>query len=260
MTLHKNIFQTMNSLKEANVSFAIATVIIVKGSSSGKVGDKAIFDKNGKRVLGWIGGGCVENRVAQTTLEALADGNPRIIDVNLDSDDMELGIPCGGIMTILVEPHKNAPVLLGRGMGRVVETLAEFGHKLNFRVLVQTPEDEQVRFKDADQIITDPLDLESMDESIDYFILATHYRDDHIQTLAALEAEIPYVAVVASRKKAGLIMDYLKENKIEEEALRRFHSPAGLDLNAKSAEEIALSILSEIIMLKNSGTGHTLGK
>jgi len=260
MTLHKNIFQTMNSLKEANVSFAIATVIIVKGSSSGKVGDKAIFDKNGKRVLGWIGGGCVENRVAQTTLEALADGNPRIIDVNLDSDDMELGIPCGGIMTILVEPHKKAPVLLVRGMGRVVETLAEFGHKLNFRVLVQTPEDEQVRFKDADQIITDPLDLESMDESIDYFILATHYRDDHIQTLAALEAEIPYVAVVASRKKAGLIMDYLKENKIEEEALRRFHSPAGLDLNAKSAEEIALSILSEIIMLKNSGTGHTLGK
>lgn len=258
MTFHKNIFQTMNSLKEANESFAIATVIIVKGSSSGKTGDKAIFDKNGKRILGWIGGGCVENRVGQTVLEALIDGKPRIIDVNLDSDNMELGIPCGGIMTILVEPHKKAHVLLVRGMGRVVETIAEFGHKLNFRVLVQTPKDEQVRFKDADKIITDPLDLESMDESIDYFILATHYRDDHEQTLSALKAGIPYVAVVASRKKAGLILDYLKENKIQDEALQRFHSPAGLDLKAKSPEEIALSILSEIVMLQNEGTGKMM--
>lgn len=259
MTLNKNIFKTMNSLKEANESFAIATVIIVKGSSSGKTGDKAIFDKNGKRILGWVGGGCVENRVAQTTLETLTDGNPRIIDVNIDSDDMELGIPCGGIMTILVEPHKKAPVLLVRGMGRVVETLTEFGHKLNFRVLVQTSEDEHSRFKYADRVITDPLDLESLEESIDYFILATHYRDDHEQTLSALKAGIPYVAVVASRKKAGLILDYLKENKIQDEALQRFHSPTGLDLNAKSPEEIALSILSEIVMLKNSGTGQTMG-
>lgn len=259
MAFYKNIFQTMNSLKEANESFTIATVIIVKGSSSGKTGDKAIFDKNGKRILGWVGGGCVENRVAQTALEALADGKPRIIDVNLESDNMELGIPCGGIMTILVEPHKKAPVLLVRGMGRVVETLAEFGHKLNFRVLVQIPEDEQSRFKNADQIITDPLDLESIDESIDYFILASHYRDDHEQTFSALKAGIPYVAVVASRKKADLILEYLKENDIQEEAMKRFHSPAGLDLNAKSAEEIALSILSEIVMLKNGGSGQILG-
>ncbi len=259
MAFNKNIFQTMNALKEANESFTIATVIIVKGSSSGKTGDKAIFDKNGKRILGWVGGGCVENRVAQTAFEALTDGIPRIIDVNLESDNMELGIPCGGIMTILVEPHKKAPVLLVRGMGRVVETLAEFGHKLNFRVLVQIPEDEQSRFKNADQIITDPLDLESIDESIDYFILSSHYRDDHEQTFSALKAGIPYVAVVASRKKADLILEYLKKNDIQEEAMKRFHSPAGLDLNAKSAEEIALSIISEIVMLKNGGSGQILG-
>ncbi|MBC8322094.1 MAG: XdhC family protein [Candidatus Marinimicrobia bacterium] len=97
-----------------------------------------------------------------------------------------------------------------------------------------------------------------MDESIDYFILATHYRDDHEQTLSALKAGIPYVAVVASRKKAGLILDYLKENKIQDEALQRFHSPAGLDLKAKSPEEIALSILSEIVMLQNEGTGKMM--
>jgi xanthine/CO dehydrogenase XdhC/CoxF family maturation factor len=75
----------------------------------------------------------------------------------------------------------------------------------------------------------------------------------------ALNMGIPYVAVVASRKKAGLIMDYLKENDVQEETLQRFHSPAGLDLNAKSAEEIALSILSEIVMFKNSGSGKILG-
>ena len=259
MVLHKDIFQTIAQLNKLNESFAIATVIIVKGSSSGKEGDKAVFDQMGKRILGWVGGGCVENRVGQTVLETLIDNRPRIIDVNLDSDDMELGIPCGGIMTILVEPNKKTPVLLIRGMGRIVETIAEFGHKLNFRILVQTPEDEQSRYENADRIIIDPLDLETMDELIDYFILATHYRDDHEQTLTALNMGIPYVAVVASRKKAGLIMDYLKENDVQEETLQRFHSPAGLDLNAKSAEEIALSILSEIVMLKNSGSGKILG-
>jgi xanthine dehydrogenase accessory factor len=257
--VHKELFNMMDRLKLENEPFAIATVIAVKGSTSAKTGDKAIYDRNGKRVIGYIGGGCVENRVGQTVVESLADNQTRIVDVNLDSDDMELGIPCGGMMTVFVEPQESSPIILIRGMGRVVEVLAEMASLLNFKVLIQTQEDEKDRYKLADQIITDPLDLEDIDHKIDYFILATHHRDDHKQALSALEAGINYVAVIASQKKAGLIKDHLKENNVSDELLARFHSPAGLDINAQTAEEIGLSIMFEIVMHRNSGSGEPMG-
>ncbi len=259
MTLHKEFFTTVEDMKNRNVEFGIATIIILNGSSSGKVGDKAVFDNKGKRIVGWVGGGCVENRVGKTVLETLDDGVPRIIDVDLDSDQIDMGIPCGGIMSIFIEPHNRTPVMLVRGMGRVVESLAEMGHMLNFRILVQAPEEAKDKFPVADQVFTNPLDLEDLDETVDYFILATHHSDDHEQTLAALKAGIPYVAVVASGKKAGLIMEFLKENNIDEDTIARFHSPAGLNLKAKSPEEIALSVMAEIVMLRNEGSSQPMG-
>jgi xanthine dehydrogenase accessory factor len=125
-------------------------------------------------------------------------------------------------------------------------------------VLIQTPEEEQERYNSADKIIIDPLELNDIDETVDFFILATHHKDDHKQTLAALEAEIPYVTVVASRKKAGLLLDYLKTNGVDDQLLGRFHSPAGLDLGSKTAEEIALSIVSDIVRHRNGGTGESM--
>jgi xanthine dehydrogenase accessory factor len=259
LVLHKDLFEVMARLKRDNHPFAVATVIAVKGSSSARMGDKAIYDLSGKRVIGYIGGGCVENRIGQTVIESLADLETKMIDVNLDSDDMELGIPCGGMMTVFVEPQPETPTILIRGMGRVVEVLAEIAHMLSFKVLIQTQEDEKDRYELANQIITDHLDLEEIDENIDYFILATHHRDDHKQTLSALNAGIPFVAVIASQKKAGLIRDFLNENNVSDELEARFHSPAGLNLNAKSPEEIALSILSEIVMHRNTGSGEPMG-
>jgi len=258
VSLQKDLFTIMARLKEQNRSFSIATVIAVQGSSSAKIGDKAVYDLNGKRVMGYIGGGCVESRVGKTVIESLTDNQTRMVDVNLDSDNIELGIPCGGIMTVFVEPQKSSPTILIRGMGCVVETVVELAKMLNFRVLIQTPEEEQERYSSADKIIIDPLELDDINERVDFFILATHHRDDHKQTLAALEAKIPYVTVVASRKKAGLLLDYLKNNGVDDQLLGRFHSPAGLDLGSKTAEEIALSIVSDIVRHRNGGTGESM--
>ena len=80
--LHKELFSIMAELRREKLPFAIATVIAVKGSSSSKTGDKAIYDKKGKRIVGYIGGGCVENRVGQTVVESLDDNQTRMIDVN----------------------------------------------------------------------------------------------------------------------------------------------------------------------------------
>ncbi len=258
MSKHKDIIEMMDRLETAEVPYALATVFNVHGSSSGKVGDKALFNDKGKRIIGYIGGGCIENRVAATAKESLSDGKPRIVDIDLDSDLMELGIPCGGLMSVIVEPQIVNPTLLVRGMGRVVEVLSQMASLLKFKVVIQAPKDEENRFPDADQVITDPLEMEGVDFRVDYFILATHHRDDDKIVCEALKKGIPYVGVVASAKKTSLITDYLLKNGITENELKRFYAPTGLDLKAATAEEIALSILSEIVMLHNGGSGHPL--
>lgn len=258
MPLHKDLFKSIAELKATNTPFAIATVIGVEGSSSGKLGDKAIYDQAGNRLLGWIGGACVENRVAATARETYLDGNPRIINVDLDSDTMESGIPCGGKMAVIIEPQLSAPVLLIRGMGRVTEVLAQLGDLLNYRVMVQTSSEEAERYPGAEQIITDPIDIEDLDFAVDYFVLGTHHRDDDKVSLKALQMGVSYVAVVASKKKTGIIVDYLKAKGATNEQLQQFHAPAGLDLKATAAEEIALSIMSEIVMHHNGGSGKSM--
>jgi xanthine dehydrogenase accessory factor len=258
MSKHKNLIDMMATLEKAEVPYAIASVFNVQGSSSGKVGDKALFNNMGKRIIGYIGGGCIENRVAAAAKESLAIGTPQIVDIDLGSDEMDMGIPCGGYMSVIVEPQLVNPTLFVRGMGRVVEVLSQMASLLKYKVVIQAPKEEENRFPDADQIITDPLELEDIDFKVDYFILATHHRDDDKIAYEALKKGIPYVGVVASLKKTGIITDYLLKNGLTEKELKRFYAPTGLDLKAATAEEIALSIMSEITMLRNRGSGHPM--
>ena len=256
MSRHKDLFQTISKLESDEIPYAIASVFQVHGSSSGKVGDKAIFDERGKRIIGYIGGGCIENRVAAIAKESLIDGLPRTIEIDLDSDQMGMGIPCGGYMSVIVEPQMLNKTLLIRGMGGLTEILCEMASLLKFKVIVQTSEEEEERYPNAEKIIIDTLEIEDIDFPVDYFILATHHRNDDRVSLEALKKGIPYVGVVASAKKTGIILEYLRENGVTEKELDHFFSPTGLELNAKTPEQIALSILSEMVMLANGGSGN----
>ena len=258
MSRHKDLFEIIATLEKDEIPYAIASVFQVHGSSSGKVGDKAVFDTNGNRIIGYIGGGCIENRVAALAKETLKDGNPKTIEIDLDSDEMDMGIPCGGYMSVIVEPHLVNQTILIRGVGRVVEILCQMASILKFKVIVQTDKNEIEYFKKADQVITEPLELDDIDFSVDYFILATHHRNDDRVTYDAIKKGIGYVGVVASAKKTGIIRDYLKNNGLTSEQMKCFYSPTGLDLNAVTPEQIALSILSEIVMLSNNGTGKQM--
>jgi len=257
MSRHKDLFQAIARLELDEIPYAIASVFQVNGSSSGKVGDKAIFDSNGKRIIGYIGGGCIENRVASTAKESLKDGKPKTIEIDLDSDEMGMGIPCGGYMSVIVEPQMLNKTILIRGMGSFTEILCEMASLLKFKVVVQTSKEEKDRYPNASEVITENLEIEDIEFSVDYFILATHHRDDDRVSLEALKKGIPYVGVVASAKKTGIILKYLRSNGVKEKELDHFFSPTGLDLNAKTPEQIALSILSEIIMLENGGSGSS---
>lgn len=101
-----NFFEAAEGLRLRNRPFAIATVIAVKGSASAKPGSKALIDESGKNVWGWVGGGCAESFVAKNAVEAMEEGRTRIIQADLDDEVFGLGMPCGGIMDVYIEPQK----------------------------------------------------------------------------------------------------------------------------------------------------------
>ena len=255
MSKHKILFKEALKLENNEKPYAIATIIRVEGSSSGKVGDKEIFDEKGQRIMGYIGGGCIENRVSDAAIETLIDGIPQVVEIDLDSDTIAMGIPCGGNMSVIVEPQMIDSVILIRGEGRIVEVFCSMAKLLNFKLIVHTSKSNEELYPDADKIITEGLKVEDIDEKINYFILATHQGNDDKIALGAIRKGIPYVGVIASQKKANLIKEYLLDNNVSESEIKNLHSPIGLDLNAISPEQIALSIISEIVMLENRATG-----
>lgn len=99
-------FEAAENLRLQNRPFAIATVINVKGSASAKPGSKALIDESGRNVWGWVGGGCAESFVARNAVEAMGEGRTRIIQADLDDEVFGLGMPCGGIMDVYIEPQK----------------------------------------------------------------------------------------------------------------------------------------------------------
>ena len=216
------------------------------------------FDEKGQRIMGYIGGGCIENRASDAAIETLIDGIPQVVEIDLDSDTIAMGIPCGGNMSVIVEPQMIDSVILIRGEGRIVEVFCSMAKLLNFKLIVHTSKSNEELYPNADKIITEGLKVEDIDEKINYFILATHHGNDDKIALGAIRKGIPYVGVIASQKKANLIKEYLLDNNVSESEIKNLHSPIGLDFNAITPEQIALSIISEIVMLENRATGKQM--
>ena len=265
MSNYKKILNEALRLEKNETPYAIATVINVQGSSSGRVGDKAIFNQKGQRIMGYVGGGCIENTVSDAAIETLINGKPKTVEINLDSDTISMGIPCGGTMSVIIEPHMTDSTILIRGEGRIVEVLCRIAKLLNFKMIIHTSKENihssksnEELYPNADKIITEDLILAEINEKINYFILATHHSDDDKISLEAIKKGIPYVGVIASQKKAGLIKKFIIDKNISNSEIKNLYTPVGLDLNAKTPEQIALSILAEIVMIENKATGKQL--
>lgn len=254
----KEFFEKANELIFKGEPFAVATVVKITGSSSAKPGAKAIINKKGETLFGWIGGGCAEAMVAAEAVASLKDGKPRIINIDLTDEVLGAGMPCGGSMEVYVEPFLQKPHLLIIGHGKIAETLAKLGQLLNFRVTVDDPAATEDKFAGCEIITQDP-DFSRMEITPEtYAVIATQHKSDHLSLKKALDGGARYIALIASKKRAGLVFDYLREQGVSEEQLKGVRAPAGLDLGAITPEEIALSIMSEIVLLRHGGTGKSL--
>jgi xanthine dehydrogenase accessory factor len=243
-------------------TFVMATVVRCTPPTSGKPGDKAIIHPDGK-LSGWIGGGCAQPVVIREALKSLADGKPRLVRISPAADGEEEGVvdytmTChsGGALDIYIEPvlPNLHVVILGRSP--VARTLAQLARAVGYDVSVVVPAAEAEAFGDAAVIQSKDFDLTAIAITPwSYLVVSTQGEGDEEALEAAVSASAkgaPYVAFVASKTKAGKVIEYLREKGVAPDELSRVKAPAGLDLGSASPEEIAVSILAEIIQLRRA--------
>ena len=244
-------YQQAAELAARSEPFATATVVRVEGSSSAARGSKALIDSAGKLRAGWVGGGCAESAVRSEALRCIETGAPRIITLDMTDEELGIGMPCGGTMDVFIEPVLPRPELLIVGHGRIAETLAALGHLMGFSITVNDPAAERAAFPQAEKIVTEDFDLtETPVGPKTFVVIATQHKRDHLWLQKALEGSAVYVALVASRHRAALVFDYLRAAGISEEKIATVYSPAGLYLGAATPEEIALSVISQMVALR----------
>ncbi len=250
------IFSLIEELQQKREPFAVATVVETYGSVSAKTGSKAVIDSEGRLLAGWVGGGCAESTACQEAYDAIISGKTAIIDLDLDDEVLGTGMPCGGGMRVYIEPVLPSPSIWLMGHGRVAEVICEMGSILGYDVVVNDLGAEPERFPKAQQVITDDLDYAQLQpKPDDYVVIATQAKGDHESMLRALASESQYIALIASRKRSRLVMEFLHREGFSDADLQRVMAPSGMDLNPRTPEEIALCILSEVTLVRRQGSG-----
>ena len=253
------LYSKAAELASQRKSFAIATVVRVQGSSSARRGSKALLDAQGRIVMGWVGGGCAESAVRCEAIKCIQRERPELITLDMQDELLGVGMPCGGLMDVYIEPVVPRPELLIVGHGRIAETLATLGHLMNFSVTVSDPAADKESFPQADRLICEDFDLtETLIGPRTFVVIATLHKSDHIWLQKALESEAAYVALIASAHRAKLVLDYLLLEGVPAEKVEKVRAPAGLDLGAATPEEIALSIISQIVSLRRGGEARIM--
>ena len=254
--MRDDIFEAIDAQRRSGHPYAVATVIETVGSVSAKTGSKAVIDHTGRIVAGWVGGGCAESATCEQALACIQEGQTAVMEVDLDDEILGAGMPCGGHMRVYVEPMLPRPTLWIMGHGRVAESLCALAVLVDLDVVVNDPLVTPDRYPDALRLVTDDPDYRELrPETGDFVVIATQHRGDHESMLRALESNAGYIALIASRKRARLVLDYLRMEGADEAALERVMAPCGLDLGAMTPEEIALCVISEVVLERRGGSG-----
>lgn len=245
---------------EEGTPFVLATVVWRRQPSSGKPGAQALIDASGN-VSGWLGGACAEPTVIREALAALTDGKPRLLQLGPTEEfggragDHVVSVPMAceseGAMEVYLEPVVPAPQLIVIGRSPGAEALVRMGEVLGWRAALV--DDEAGLHPTVDNVITE-LDLDSLEiTERDFVVAATQGHYDEVALEKALTTGAGYVGLVASAKRAATVLEYLRSRGVSDEVLARVHAPAGLDLGSLPNEEIAVSVLAEMVGLKAGG-------
>jgi len=251
-----SFFELAAELIARREPFATATVVRADRPTSAKPGAKAIITPDG-RLTGWIGGSCAAPVVIREAVAAIADGEARLIEISKTSEAPRPGVrhfpmTChsGGTLEIHIEPLLPTEQLVVLGKTPVARALAALGSALGRYVVVAEPNVTAVDFPTADRITTDLADVNV--DGRTSIVIAMRGDADEDPAEEALQTPASYVGLVASRIRGDVIRDTLMRRGVGQDQLSRLTYPAGLDMGHASDEEIALSILAQILMLRHN--------
>ncbi len=251
----EDVIDCMARMKGDAQPFALATVVRTKAATSAKVGAKAVIRADGSMV-GWIGGGCTLGAVRQAAREALGDGRARMIRVRPDdqagpaeegTEEVRNACASGGTVEVFVEAILPRPSLIVAGASATARALRALGRNAGFTVTAVALAEDLEAIAEADEKLAG-FDLSRRPRAATSFIVvATQGKRDREALEAALATGAPYVAFIGSRKKAADLKAQLAARGVAAGRLAGLRSPAGLDIGAVTPEEIALSVLAEIV-------------
>jgi xanthine dehydrogenase accessory factor len=246
--MSQDIFGALLAAAESREPVALVTVVDVQGASPARTGFKLLVRKDG-RTVGNVGGGALEQRAREDAVAALSAGGSRLRRYRLtEQGEDALGMLCGGEVTVFIEPYLPEPVLLIVGGGHIGRPLADLARIVGYEVQVVDVRPER---GDHPQLVPAAI------TSSTYVVLIT---EDHVTDEAALRQALPtsspYIGMIGSLRKAGIVLDHLRAEGATDESLARVRAPIGLDTGGREPAEIALAILAEIQCVRLGGSGQ----
>lgn len=252
------IYQELVSVISKGGRVVLATIISSQGSAPRKAGAKMLIKEDGTFV-GTIGGGGGEHQIRHKAIEVMKSGQPQIVHFDLSGKEEEAAMICGGQMDVFLEPVLPAEILYLFGAGHISQSTAAIGKMLGFRVIVIDPRPEynnSERFPEADSLIVEEYDSVFPKLNVDensYIVIYTsgHIADEQCLQFAA-GTKAKYIGMIGSKKKVKEVKERLLQKGVPPQQLDRVHSPIGLEIGAETPEEIAISILAEIVSVRRS--------
>jgi len=261
----EGLYEELAAATRSGISLAVVTIVRASGSTPRDVGAKMLVRPDGS-TLGSVGGGALEAKAIAEGLEAIAQGTSRLAEYALKGRESDVGL-CGGEVQVFVEVVNASPTLLIAGAGHVGQALARLGSELRFNVIVADDREEYAageRFPATTRVlVVDPEELAGSFDIDDryHIVIATrgHEYDEAILRRVVREPAA-YIGLVGSRRKVATLFEHLLSEGLPRELLAKVHAPIGLDIGAVSPEEIALSIMAEIVMVREGATGRPLAE
>ena len=242
-----NIYEEAARIRQKGGAAILATLVLVDGNFPKREGSKILIKTSGEKVGSFLGGAELEKKVLSEGNEALREKKPRISVFSYEDRRME----------VLVEPVFCEPTVYIFGGGHVSEQIAPLAKNVHFKVVVIDDREmfaNRERFPEADEVIVSEFERcferLNIDESSYVVIVTRGHLYDGIVLGQALESNARYIGMIGSRKKIGTLYQSLIEKGIAKETLGRVHAPIGIDINSETPEEIAVSIVAELIKVR----------
>jgi xanthine dehydrogenase accessory factor len=262
----EDIFEEIVKIRSEGGSAALVTVIKTKGSTPREKGSKMLIRSDGT-IAGSIGGGSLEATICREAANVIKEANPKVLHFNLTEEEAAGdGMLCGGTMDVFIEPIVSEPTLCIFGAGHISLSICKIAKIVGFKVIVIDDRAEfanKNRFPEADEIVAEDFSEVFLKLKINrsaYIVIVTrgHKFDEKVLEWA-VNTEADYIGMIGSKKKKEDIFSNLQSRGTSKQLLEDVHAPIGLDIHAETPEEIAVSIMAEIIKVrrKREHTGKT---